>query len=63
MINRRQILRSCLRGSGLVLLGGIVMQLRRPLKWDFKTETFPGDDEANKMLDRPRRDPWQLPNL
>ncbi len=48
------------RAISLVLLGGIVMQLRRPLKWDFKTETFPGDDEANRLLSFATRPPWRI---
>jgi hypothetical protein len=26
-----------------------------------ETETFPGDDKANALLDRPRRKGWELP--
>ena len=28
-----------------------------------KTNTFPGDEEANALLDRPRRKGWKLPEL
>ena len=33
----------------------------RCLKWDPEKETFPGDDEANKYLDIPRRKGFELP--
>jgi hypothetical protein len=41
-------------------LGTIAYALQRSLKWDVATQTFPGDDEANRFLDRARREPWQL---
>lgn len=41
---------------------GIVRQLGRKLHWDPVKEVFPGDEEANRFLDRPRRKPYQLPN-
>ncbi|HEV3025368.1 MAG TPA: Gfo/Idh/MocA family oxidoreductase, partial [Pirellulales bacterium] len=41
-------------------LGIIAYTLHRSLKWDAATQQFPGDDEANRMLDRARREPWQL---
>jgi hypothetical protein len=30
------------------------------LKWDPEKQSFPGDDEANRFVDRARREPWQL---
>ena len=33
----------------------------RSFKWDPKAWEFPGDEAANKLRDRERRDPWQLP--
>jgi hypothetical protein len=39
-------------------LGGIAYELGRPLKWDAEKEEFPGDEEANRFLDRPKREPW-----
>ncbi len=42
-------------------LGGIARKLGRKLRWDPEREIFPGDDEANACLDRPRRKPYQLP--
>jgi hypothetical protein len=49
------------RVSTVCHLANIAIKLGRKLKWDPKHERFIGDDEANKLLDRPRRDPWQLP--
>jgi hypothetical protein len=46
------------RSASAVLLGGIVKQLKRPLRWDPATEQFPGDDEANRMLSIAKRPPW-----
>jgi hypothetical protein len=41
----------------------IVRQLGRRLKWDPDNEEFPGDEEANSLLDRPRRKGWELPQV
>ena len=41
-------------------LGNIAYELARPLGWDPVAEEFPGDEEANRFLDRARREPWQL---
>ena len=49
------------RTASLCQLLVITRQLGRPLRWDPSTETFPNDDEANALLDRPRRPGWQLP--
>jgi predicted dehydrogenase len=43
-------------------LANIARRLGRKLRWDPEKETFPGDDEANKYLDCPKRKPYQLPN-
>lgn len=48
------------RSATVCHLGNIAMALGRPLDWDPVAERFVGDDEANKMLDRPRRAPWVL---
>jgi predicted dehydrogenase len=42
-------------------LANITRQLGRRVRWDPLTETFPGDDQANRLLDRPRRKGFQLP--
>jgi predicted dehydrogenase len=44
----------------LCQLSDIAMRLGRKLKWDPVKEEFPGDAEANRMLDRPMRSPWRL---
>jgi len=49
------------RSAILCHLGNIVRWVGRPLRWDPKAETFPGDDEANAYLDRPMRGPYRLP--
>ena len=41
-------------------LGIIAYDLKRSLKWDTVKKEFPGDDEANRFLDRARREPWVL---
>jgi hypothetical protein len=46
------------RAASALLLGGIVKQLQRPLKWDPEREEFIGDDEANRMLSIAKRPPW-----
>ena len=51
------------RTSSICHLITITRLLGRPLKWDPEAETFPGDDEANALLDRPRRRGWELPEL
>ena len=48
------------RAVSLVLLGGIVMQLRRRLVWDPVNEVFPDDDEANRLLSYARRPGFEL---
>jgi predicted dehydrogenase len=41
-------------------LGIIAYQLQRSLKWDPAKQEFPGDEEANRLIDRARRQPWVL---
>ncbi len=38
----------------------IAVRLQRSLKWDRTTQRFTGDEEANRLLDRARREPWIL---
>ena len=35
-------------------------QLQRSLRWDAAKQVFPDDPEANRLMDRARREPWQL---
>ncbi len=44
-------------------LGNLAYWNHRKLRWDPKAWQFLGDAEANKWLDRERRDPWQLPKV
>ncbi|MCF7673923.1 MAG: Gfo/Idh/MocA family oxidoreductase [Akkermansiaceae bacterium] len=41
-------------------LSTIAYTLGRSLKWDAAKQQFTGDEEANRYLDRARREPWQL---
>jgi predicted dehydrogenase len=41
-------------------LGNIALKLGRNLKWDPVAERVVNDEEANRMLSRPMRDPWSL---
>jgi hypothetical protein len=41
-------------------LGIIAYTLQRSLDWDAASQQFSRDDEANRYLDRARREPWQL---
>jgi len=46
--------------TALTIVGDIATRLRRKLAWDWTTQTFVGDAEANRMLRRPMRSPWVL---
>lgn len=48
------------RAMTFVLLGGMELQLKRPLKWDPAAERFIGDDEANRLLSVTARPPWHI---
>jgi hypothetical protein len=41
-------------------LSTIAYTLGRSLKWDAAKQQFTGDEEANRCIDRARREPWQL---
>jgi len=49
--------------SSLCHLGNIAYRLGRTIKFDPKTETFPGDAQANAMLTRDYRKPYVVPKL
>jgi hypothetical protein len=51
------------RSAILCHLGNIARWVGRKLQWDPEQEIFPNDAEANRFLDRPRRKPFELPNL
>ena len=48
------------RAATVCHLGNIAYWIQRPLKWDPVQEEFIGDDEANRWVDRPKREPWRL---
>jgi hypothetical protein len=41
-------------------LATIAYRLERSLKWDSAKQEFTGDEEANRLRDRARREPWQV---
>jgi len=49
------------RVATLCHLGNIARRLGRSLKWDPEKEVFPGDDEANKYIDCPKRKGYEVP--
>jgi myo-inositol 2-dehydrogenase / D-chiro-inositol 1-dehydrogenase len=55
-LNERNGHRSCT----LVNLAKTAVQLGRPLRFDPETQTFVGDEEANRLADQPMRAPWHL---
>jgi predicted dehydrogenase len=48
------------RAASCCHLGTIAASLGREVKFDPKSEVFPGDDEANKLLTRSMRGAWRL---
>lgn len=51
------------RVASVCHLANIAIKIGRKLKWDPEKERLIGDEAANAMLDRKRRDPWQLPKV
>jgi predicted dehydrogenase len=47
--------------TSLCVLGNLSQQLGRSLTWDGAKEQVVGDNEANKLLVRPYREPWVHP--
>ncbi|MFH1921057.1 MAG: Gfo/Idh/MocA family oxidoreductase [Planctomycetota bacterium] len=50
------------RSISVCHLANIAREVGRKLRWDPETETFVGDDEANRYLDRPKRRGYELPD-
>jgi len=48
------------RTASICHLGNICYLLNRVLKWDPVKEEFPGDEQANRLRDRARREPWTI---
>ncbi len=48
------------RSASICQLGAISATLGRKLRWDPEKERFVGDDEANRQIARPMREPWKL---
>jgi len=51
---------ACHASSTLSLVSDIATRVKRPVKWDWKTEQFIGDEFANRLLSRTMREPWHL---
>lgn len=51
------------RSISVCHLVNITRELGRKLQWDPEKEQFVGDDEANKLVDRPRRAGFELPEV
>jgi predicted dehydrogenase len=51
------------RSTTVCHLVNICREVGRKLKWDPKAERFLGDEEADKLLSRPRRAGYELPSI
>jgi hypothetical protein len=51
------------RSIAICHLANIARELKRTLRWDPAAETFPDDEEARALLDRPRRAGWELTEI
>ena len=48
------------RTASICHLGNIAMRLKRKLQWNPETETFINHEQANQILQRPYRKPWNI---
>ena len=51
------------RSCSTCLLHHVAMKLKRKIYWDPMNERFINDDEANAMLNRPHRFPYEVKGL
>jgi predicted dehydrogenase len=51
------------RSTSMSLLGMLSWKLGRSVQWDGENETIVGDAEANKLLAREYRKPWEYPAM
>jgi predicted dehydrogenase len=49
------------RSTNMSLLAMLALKLKRTLHWDADKQVIFGDDEANRMLKREYRKPWEYP--
>ena len=48
------------RTATICHIGNMCLQLNRKLQWDPENERFVNDDEADRMMSRPMRAPWNI---
>lgn len=53
-------LEAAIRSDTISHLGNAAIRLDRPIRWDPVAERVVGDDEAEALLDRPRRAAWDV---
>jgi predicted dehydrogenase len=51
------------RAISVALLGEIAMTTGQTIKWDPDKEEIIGNERASRLLSRPYRQPWELPNI
>lgn len=51
------------RSTNMSLLGMLSFKLGRSVQWDGEKEVIIGDPEANQLLRRPYRAPWEYPSI
>ncbi len=49
------------RATNMSLLGMLALKLGRSIEWDGESEVVVNDKEANQLLTRPYRGPWEYP--
>ena len=60
-ITRRQLIKA--RTVAIIQLGNLAYWNHTHLHWDPKNWKFVGHGEADKWMDRDRREPWALPKV